>query len=41
MHLQNTITITYRLTGMLINEATIGAFGLYQTLVSSSQVLLL
>ena len=27
MHLQNTITITYRLTGMLINEAIIGTFG--------------
>ena len=27
MHLQNTITIIYRLTGMLINEAIIGTFG--------------
>ena len=27
MLLQNTMTITYRLTGMLINEAIIGTFG--------------
>ena len=27
MHLQNTTTITYRLTGMFINEAIIGTFG--------------
>ena len=27
MHLQNTTKITYRLTGMFINEAIIGTFG--------------